>query len=108
MFKLIPDSTFKAEVKLTVPGQAKPVPVEVEFRHKGRAALKTWLENTAGKSDADLLDEIIADMPLSDADGHMLAYTRDRLEQLLDRYPASAQELTRDYVLALTESRSKN
>jgi len=82
--------------------------LRLTFRHKGRAELKAWLESTNGKTDAAALFEIIVDMPLSDEHGSEMAYSRERLEQLLNSYPSSAQEITVGYVLALTESRAKN
>lgn len=108
MFRIVPNPTFKANINLTVPGQEEPAVVEVEFRHKGRAALKAWLENAAGKTDADLLDEVIVSLPLADEDGKDVPYTVKRLQQMLDNYPAAAREFTEGYVFALTESRAKN
>lgn len=109
MIKIVPDPVFSAFVNLTVPGKNETAAVEFEFRHKGRAGLKAWLENAGNKSDAQLLGEIISGWrDVTDQNGADLPYSLERLEELLNVYPASGQEITLGYVFALTESRAKN
>lgn len=108
MFKIIPNPTFTANVKLTVPGQAEPAVVEIEFRHKGKAAYKLWLENADGKTDQVFLGEVIVNIPMADKDGKELPYTEKRLGMMLDAYPASGIEILAAYSTGLMESRAKN
>lgn len=109
MLKLIPDPVFSARVNLTVPGKTEAAVVEFEFRHKGRAGLKAWMENAGGKSDTALLGEVISGWSgVTDPNGNDVPYSPERLEELLNVYPAAGQEIMMGYVFALTESRAKN
>lgn len=109
MFKINPDATFKAKVNLTIPGREEPAVIDIEFRHKGRAAFAAWWESIEGKNDVDILSGIIASWsgPLDD-EGKPLTYSESALTQMIDHYPASAGELIRAYRKELFESRAKN
>lgn len=109
MFKIVPNPTFKARVSLTVPGEdALPV-IDVEFRHKGRAAFAAWWESVTARTDAECLNEVIVGWSgVIDETGADVAYSLAALTQMLDRYPASAVELAGAYRKALMESRAKN
>lgn len=110
MFKINPKPTFKADVQLTVIGSAEPATLVVTFKHKGRKALADWValpkkmaEAGTPVKDADYLNEVIADW-----EGPDLPYSIEALDQLLDAYQPSGQELFEAYIRALTESRAKN
>jgi len=117
MFKINPNPTFTAKVSLSVPGDAAPVVIDIEFKHKGRAAYAAWWESVptaktgdgARRTDADILDEVMVGWtgPLDDK-GEPVPYSRDALSQLLDNYPASTMEIYEAYRRALWESREKN
>jgi hypothetical protein len=110
MFTLTPNPTFTTDVNLTVPGAAEPVKLTVTFRHKGRKSLADWIKRPkvmadAGSpvNDAQYLNEIIAGW-----EGPDQPYSIEALDELLDAYQPSGQELFEAYVHALTESRAKN
>ena len=92
-----------------MPGKQEHALVGFEFRHQGRAALKNWMENASGKTDAALLAEVVIGWDgVADKDGNDVPFSVEHLNELLDMYPASPQEIMTGYVLALTESRAKN
>lgn len=109
MFKLNPAPTFVAQVPISVPGLSEPLEVAITFRHKAKTAVKSWMDNAAGKTDADLLHEIIAGWSGMQAeDGAEVAYSLTALGDLLENYPASHGELFRAYLRELTEAKRKN
>lgn len=108
MFVLQPKPTFKVPVSIPTPSGVAGK-FTVEFRHKGRKAFREFVETfTADKegdvrSDADALDEIIADWKGVDA-----PYSKEALETLLDNFPAAARELFSAYNAALFEGKVDN
>lgn len=114
MFKLNPAPTFRATVPISQPGDEPPLQLEVIFRHRGRAELAALMAEVSnstahGKSDVDALSQIIdAWTGVVDADGAVVAYSRQALERLLDAFPASGADIFRAYWTELTESKRKN
>ena len=103
MFKLQPNPTFWASVGLPVPGAAKPVSVEIEFRWLGKAALKTFFESLEGHDDATLLAEIVVGWRGIDAE-----FSRDNLAALLDAYPAAAMAIFQAFQHESLDAKAKN
>lgn len=103
MFKLNPNPTFKAKAQITVPGEAKPVAIEVTFKHLTRTKIKAYFEGLEGKSDADALGEILVGWSGVDED-----YSPEALAELLDNYPSAAAELFDCFRRELLEARAKN
>ena len=103
MFKLQPNPTFKARVPITVPGQAKPAEVEIEFRHMGREAVRAYFESLPGKTDLDAVELIVVGWSGVDS-----AFSREALGQLLDAYPAAAAAIFETFRRELFEARTKN
>lgn len=110
MFKLNPAPTFVAQVPLSVPGKAEPVPLSITFKHKGKEALYLWLESAREQSDdhATLSSVIDGWSGLLDEAGGPVPYSADNLQRLLDNYPSAAAELFRSYTKELSESKRKN
>lgn len=109
MFKLNPSPTFKAEVPLSVAGMAKPMAIEVEFRHKTATGIQKWMEGAAGRQDVEVLDEIIAGWSrVMDDAGNPVVYSTGALSTLLENYPAAKWELLAAYKAELTEAKRKN
>lgn len=109
MFKLNPSPTFDAAVELTVPGATEKASVVFTFRHKGRAALKAWSESAQGRSDVEVLSDVVVGWRgVCDDKGDEVPYSRDALAQLLDAYPASGAEVFRGYLQAHFEAARKN
>jgi hypothetical protein len=109
MFRIEPNPTFDAEVRITVPGSAEPALLAVTFRHRGRRELKAWIDRAKdAASDTAYLGEVIASWRgVEDADGRALPYSAEALARLLDAYPASGGELFDAYLDALTRAREK-
>lgn len=128
MFKLNPAPTFVAQVPLSVPGQAEPVPLAITFKHKTRPAFAQWharahsmpdavptgaslseIARVVTEQDVDVLKEVIEDWSgLVGSDGAPVPYTVANLRELLDNYPASAREIYAAYKAELTEAKRKN
>lgn len=133
MFKINPNPTFTEKVALSVPGEADPAVIDIEFRHKGRTAFAAWWSGIPSlslpvpplkegeaapadpptpppvRSDADILDEVMVSWngPLDDK-GAPVPYSREALIQLLDHYHAATMEIFTAYRRGLMESRAKN
>lgn len=108
MFKRNPPKTFKATIKVTVPG-GEPEPIEFEFKHKTRSGLAEWQANMAGKTDRELVPEFVAGWSgVIGPDGDQVPWSVDEFVLLTENYPAAALEIYAGYVRALTESRAKN
>ncbi len=112
MFKIVPNPTFVAEARITVPGADAGL-LKIEWRHQCRAALKAWMESTSAKGDGDALHAVIASWSevvdvLGDPVNYIRSALADLLADLLDAYPTAASELFQAYIDALTESRLGN
>jgi hypothetical protein len=103
MFKLDPSPTFWATVRLTVPGEAEPQAVELQFGHQSVDTLKAWLEDAKERDDRSTLATVVKGWRGFDAE-----FSADAFQKLLQNYPAAASEIFGQYIRALTESRAKN
>ena len=109
MFRINPAPTFDASVRLTVPGQDAPAVLQLTFAHMGRKAAADWIERAKGRSDADVIGEVVRDWKdVQDDAGAPVPYSREALAALLDAHPAAGMELFDAYLAALSESRAKN
>jgi hypothetical protein len=102
--KLQPNPTFKTPVQISVPGSEKPAIVDFVFKHKTKEKLAEFIKSfKEDEPDEAYLSEIIEGWDGVDAD-----YSVSALRGLISNYPASALEILRAYVAALSESRRKN
>ena len=105
MFTLNPNPTFKADV--TIPTPSGDGVIEIEYKHKGRKALKAYYdslsEGAETRSDKDSLSELIVGWGKIDVE-----YSEDALETFLDNYPAAAQAIFAAYNKALLDGKQKN
>ncbi len=105
MFKLNPNPTFKSEVVIpTTSGDGK---ITFEFKHKGRKALKEYIESLGegdtAREDVDALGELIAGWSGVDE-----KFSPEALAILIDAYPGASRAIFEAYNKALLEGRSKN
>lgn len=125
MFKLNPSPTFKASIKITVPG-SEPMPIEFEFKHRSRAGLAEWQKGfqreipapTADDPDATLIEvrrdeelipEYIAGWSgVIGDDGLPVPFSVEAVLKLGNNYHAAPMEIYIGYLKALQESRTKN
>ena len=103
MFKLQPNPTFKVKVALSVAGQSKPAEIEVEFKYLTKPEFAELFENVDGKSDLDVLGQIIVGWSGVDQ-----AYSTEALALLLDNYIPAASELVESFVNGLRNAKQKN
>lgn len=103
MFKLTPNPTFWAKAQLSIPGEAKPVTIEVQFRHLGRDAMREFFESLDGKTDIDALGSIVTGWRGVDAE-----FSQENLAALLDNYPTSALSLFNAFRREAIEAKEKN
>lgn len=108
MFKLTPDATFKAPVPLSRPGLEKPLMVPFEFRHKTRDELADWMARAPGRSDPDVLDEVIVGWGVVDATGQPVPYSHTTLVTLLGNFSTAKGEIFSAYLAELTKAKAKN
>ena len=109
MIKLIPDPTFDALVKLTVPGHPDPVEVPMTFRHMASDKVADWFKTNKGREAAAALCEVIEDWRgVMGEEGCIVPFSKDALSTLLKNYPAAAKEIFDAWIRELNESRIKN
>ena len=102
MFKLTPNPTFWVKTKVRIPG-GEESEFEVEYRHKGREALKQYLEAIKGREEISALAEIVAGWRGMDAE-----FSAASLKTLLDNYPGLAALMLGDYTIELMKARAGN
>ena len=112
--KINPDPTFKADVKITVPGQTEPGTLPVTFKYRGRDEYKALLESFQEKTDesgnATQKGKTFAEALPAIATGWGLDedFTPENIEIFLNNYPAAYQEIFAEYSRLLLVSRIKN
>lgn len=109
MFCIDPQPIFSAPVELSRPGQAEPVQVHINFRHKTDKEFLAWEKTLAARPDIDVLDEVVANWSgFEDQAGRPVPYSRAALDTLLANYPTSSVEIYRAYRRELREGKRKN
>lgn len=105
MFKREPNPTFAGTVQITVPG-GNSLPLKVVFKHQKSTALQEFLDTATGRSDAAMLEQMIASVDLGEKkEGESDA---DFLAEITENYPAARSDILRAYLRELSESRAKN
>lgn len=103
MLKVSANPSFWAPVEISVPGEQKPQLVQIKFKHLDRDAAKAFIESVEGKTDLEILTQIIEDWKGVDT-----PYSESVLQQLLQNYPASGAEIYISYQRELVGSKRKN
>ena len=102
-FRIVANPTFRVKVPLTKPGADARGVVEIEYRHKGREAFAAWWASIVGRTDAEILGDVIAGWSdVIDDKGEQVAYTPEARALLLE-HPAMIKRplLDRDGELTL-------
>lgn len=116
LLRIVPNPTFWAPVRITVPGEAQPAQIELQFRHLGKQALRAWVESGRAPApdgslptDAQWLGEVVAGWsgPVDEA-GQPAPFTPAAFSAVLDAYATAGREIYDAYLAALSESRAKN
>jgi len=101
-FKLNPEPTFRASVPIPVPGGGS-MPLELEFRHKTRAALREWYDSFDGRTEAECLHDVVAAWHNCEA-----SYSLETLATLIENYPQAGGAILAAYTRELTGARLGN
>jgi len=109
MFQLDPAPTFDAVVAISTPGKADGMPLTVTYRHKRKTAIANWIATARGRTDAEILGEVIEGWSgMHNAKGDDVPYSADALGTLLENFPAAKDDLFQTYLRELTEAKRKN
>lgn len=100
MFKLQPKPTFWARVPITVPGQAKPEIVEMEFRYVPEEERQKLL---SGRTTEDFLLDVVIGWRDVDAD-----FSVDNLKRLFANHARSQLDVLETFNRELFGAREKN
>ncbi len=105
MFKREPNPTFPSTVYMTVPG-GDSLPLKLVFKHQKTTQLNTFLATANGRTDADMLREMVDHVDTSEKkEGETDA---DFFAEVTENYPAARSDILRTYLRELSESRVKN
>lgn len=102
MLKLNPNPTFWVKLKARLPG-GEEVEFEIEFRHKGKEALQSFLESGKARKESEMMAEVVAGWRGLDAD-----FSAENLKTLLDNYPGLGSLMLGEYTIELMKARSGN
>lgn len=102
MFKLEPNPTFEATVRIPVPG-GDAAPLRLVFKHRRKSEVQQLVEAAAGREDIDLVADIVAGWHDVDA-----PFDRKHLAALLDAYPAAAGAILQAWGAELSGAAAKN
>jgi hypothetical protein len=109
MFKINPAPTFTVPVPLSVPGLPEPLEVNINFKHKSRAALAKYLAELGGREHTAYLHEVIDSWTGVHNDaGEPVPYSITALSDLLGNYSVAHAEILAAYTRELTEAKRKN
>lgn len=96
--------TFKQTVLIPVTG-GEPVPIQVEYRHRTRSALRTFVEAVAK---GDMVDEDLVMDLVSGWAGPDCAFSREAVALLCENYPLAARAMWEAYHSAYADAKRKN
>lgn len=102
MFKLAPAS-FKATIGLSVPGEAAPVDVTIEYRALPRDEMTKYIDSLKDSSDLDALATIVIGWEGMDA-----PFSKDNLAVLVSNYPLASREIFDGFQREYFEAKRKN
>ncbi|AZY48858.1 phage tail assembly chaperone [Bordetella avium] len=100
-FVLTPNPTFKHKVPMPIPGGGF-VDVEFTFKHRGKEALKEFLEEANELEDTDLIMAISTGWELEDA------FERANVEKLVENYVGAARAIFGAYMDEVVKARLGN
>lgn len=103
MLKVAVEPKFWAPVDISVPGQEKPVRIQVQYTHMRREAVKEFIEGSKDRPDLEILAELMHDWKGVDR-----KFDSDALEELLQNYHAAGVELYLAWQREVVGSKVKN
>lgn len=109
MFKLQPNPSFSVAVQIPVPGKDIAPPINFEFKHLGRRALKEFVKNIKEEEKNDDFDPLpwLSQVVIG-WEGVEKDYSLEAFDELLDQYPGAGFAILSKYVKESTEAKEKN
>lgn len=106
--KLTPAPTFHGEVHINAHGNAAPLILKLEFRHKGKKEALKWIQSL--EEDIRLASETLLDIvsSIEDGSGVSAPATAALFEELLDNYPSPFADIITAWKDYLLKGREKN
>lgn len=102
MLKIAAEPHFWATVDIPVPGQEKPVPIHLKFRHMSLDAAGEWAAS-ANEKGFQILHDVVMDWKGCDEE-----FSFDSLDRLVQNYGGSGVAIIRAYRDELLGARAKN
>jgi hypothetical protein len=99
--KLVANPTFKATVGIPVAG-GEPVPVEMTFKHRTKAALDEFIKTRPDKSDTETFMDMVTGWDLEDS------FSKESADTLLENYAGAGLATFRVYIDQLIQAKLKN
>lgn len=103
MLKLETNPTFRAEVGISVAGQPRPVPIEVEFRYFTQEEWTAYIAASQKNVADSLAEDIVVGWAKVDR-----PFSAEALRALFNLYPSSAQALWEAFMRELFVAKQKN
>lgn len=100
-FTLTASPTFKAIVKIPVPG-AKAAPVEFKFNGMDKPSFKTWLEKLGDSEDVEVITTIASGWDLDEP------FNAENVERLVDNYIGAAKAIFETFISELSAAKLGN
>lgn len=112
MFKLNPNPTFDFTAPIRAAGHAEALPLQLTGRHMGAKAHAAWSEGFAGRTDAEILGDVICGwrgvVVAEDLHEGDVPFSPEALAQLLDAYPGASTQILAAWREALFGGAAKN
>lgn len=99
--KLNPEPTFKATVRIPVPG-GQSEPVEFTFKHRTATQIRSFGEECKDKADTEVINMLVVGWSLDDA------FNDENIARLIDNYPKAASAIVDGYYNELFKARLGN
>jgi hypothetical protein len=99
--KLVANPTFKAKVGIPVAGE-DVVEVEMTFKHRTKAALDTWMQGRADRTDVQAFMETVVAWELEDP------FNEESVTLLTENYIGAALATFKVYISELMKAPEKN
>jgi hypothetical protein len=99
--KLNPEPTFKATIRIPVPG-GESEPVEFTFKHRTLTQLKAFGDEIRGKDNAEAVMLLVAGWSLDDA------FNLENVQRLVENYPRASAAIVDGYYNELVKGRLGN
>jgi hypothetical protein len=99
--KLVANPTFETSVDIPIHG-GTDVKVKFVFKHRTKTEIKSWEKSIKGKTDAEVILEMVESWELDDE------LTIENAEKLTENYAGAALAIIKKYLEEIAQARTKN